>query len=65
MNPADILKATPLFSALDEAELKPLASCAGVRTYTTGELLFSEGERPGTSAEHRRTGQFGRRTPRI
>jgi len=44
MNPADILKATPLFSALDEAELKPLASCAGVRTYTTGELLFSEGE---------------------
>ena len=43
-NPAEILKSVPLFSALDENELKPLAACAGLRSYETGELLFSEGE---------------------
>ncbi len=43
-NPSDILKSVALFSALDEAELKPLAACAGMRSYSTGELLFAEGE---------------------
>jgi len=43
-NPSEILRAIALFSALDEAELKSLASCAGMRSYNAGELLFSEGE---------------------
>src|SRR6266567_7975696 len=40
----NVLKAIPLFAALDSAELDSLAACAGRRTYPAGELLFSEGE---------------------
>jgi CRP/FNR family transcriptional regulator len=43
-NASQILKGSPLFSALDESELKSLAAFAGVRRYAAGELLFSEGE---------------------
>jgi CRP/FNR family transcriptional regulator len=39
-----ILKATPLFAALDEAELAALAAHCGIRTYQAGEILFNEGE---------------------
>ena len=39
-----ILEATPLFAALNEAELNSLAARAGVRSYAQGEILFSEGE---------------------
>lgn len=39
-----ILKATPLFAALDDAELNSLASRCGIQSYASGELLFSEGE---------------------
>lgn len=39
-----ILKATPLFAALDEAELSALAARSGVRSYSQGEILFAEGE---------------------
>lgn len=41
---ANILKSNPLFAALDETELNSLAAFAGSRTYSPGELLFSEGE---------------------
>jgi len=44
VSPAETLKNVALFSALEDAELKPLAACAGVRSYAAGELLFSEGE---------------------
>jgi CRP/FNR family transcriptional regulator len=39
-----ILKATPLFAALDEAEVTSLAARCGIRPYSPGEILFSEGE---------------------
>jgi len=39
-----ILKATPLFAALDDAELNSLSARCGIHTYTAGEVLFSEGE---------------------
>lgn len=43
-SPKQILKSTPLFEALDEVELNSLAERAGARTYSQGEVLFSEGE---------------------
>jgi len=39
-----ILKGTPLFAALDDAELSSLAARCGVRRFSAGEVLFSEGE---------------------
>jgi CRP/FNR family transcriptional regulator len=39
-----ILKATPLFAALDESEITSLAARCRIRTYAPGEVLFSEGE---------------------
>jgi CRP/FNR family cyclic AMP-dependent transcriptional regulator len=39
-----ILKATSLFAALDDAELSALAARSGIRSYEKGEVLFSEGE---------------------
>ena len=39
-----ILKATPLFAALDDSEITSLAARCGIRPYATGEMLFSEGE---------------------
>jgi len=44
LNTAGFLKTIPLFSALDPAELNSLAACAGRRSYSPGDLLFSEGE---------------------
>jgi len=43
-SPGQILKNTPLFAALSDAELSSLASRCGVRAYAAGELIFSEGE---------------------
>jgi CRP/FNR family transcriptional regulator, cyclic AMP receptor protein len=43
-SPKQILSQTPLFAGLDDAELTSLASRCGVRTYSGGEILFSEGE---------------------
>jgi CRP-like cAMP-binding protein len=40
----EILKATPLFAALDDAEVNSLAVRCGIRPYSPGEILFSEGE---------------------
>ena len=39
-----ILKGTPLFAALTDTEIESLAARTVVRTYSTGELLFSEGD---------------------
>ena len=39
-----ILKATPLFAALDDAELNSLAARCGTHSYSAGEVLFTEGE---------------------
>ena len=39
-----ILKATPLFAALDESEIASLAARCGIRPWSQGEILFSEGE---------------------
>ena len=39
-----ILKSTPLFAGLDEAELNALSARSGVRAYEKGALLFSEDE---------------------
>jgi CRP/FNR family cyclic AMP-dependent transcriptional regulator len=44
VSPKQILKATPLFAALDEAELNSLAARCGIRPYSPGEILFGEGE---------------------
>jgi CRP/FNR family transcriptional regulator len=44
MSARSILKATPLFAALDEAEIGSLASRCGIRPWSQGEILFSEGE---------------------
>jgi CRP/FNR family transcriptional regulator, cyclic AMP receptor protein len=43
-SPKQILKATPLFAALDDSEITTLAGRCGIRPYTPGEMLFSEGE---------------------
>ncbi len=43
-SPREILRATPLFAALDNHELNSLAARSGVRSYSPGETLFSEGE---------------------
>lgn len=43
-SPRHILKATPLFAALDESEVNSLAARCGIRPYSPGEILFSEGE---------------------
>lgn len=40
---AEELKRTALFSALSDAELESLAACTIVRSYASGELVFSEG----------------------
>ena len=40
----NILKATPLFAALDDSEINSLAARCGLRQYSASELLFSEGE---------------------
>jgi len=39
-----ILKATPLFAALDESEISSLAARCGIRAYPAGEVLFLERE---------------------
>ena len=41
---AAALGETPLFAALDSSELASLSSRATLRRYSSGELLFSEGE---------------------
>jgi CRP/FNR family transcriptional regulator len=41
---AGTLKATQLFSALDDPEIVSLSRRTSVRRFTSGELLFSEGE---------------------
>jgi CRP/FNR family transcriptional regulator, cyclic AMP receptor protein len=41
---ANVLKATALFSALSDAELESLATRTLIRSYVSGELIFSEGE---------------------
>ncbi len=43
-NISRILKATPLFAALTEAEIAFLSARTAVRSYSAGEVLFSEGE---------------------
>lgn len=43
-SPKQILKATPLFAALDESEISSLAARCGIRPYGPGEILFTEGE---------------------
>lgn len=44
-SPKQILKTTPLFAALDDAELTSLAAHSGIHSYSAGEVLFTEGER--------------------
>ena len=44
VSPRQILKAAPLFAALDDAELISLAARCAIRSYSPGEILFSEGE---------------------
>lgn len=44
VSPKQILKRTSLFAALDDAELSSLAARCAVRSYSAGEILFSEGE---------------------
>lgn len=39
-----ILKGTPLFAALDDAELSSLAAHCGIKAFSAGEVLFSEGQ---------------------
>src|SRR3954469_7718012 len=39
-----VLKASPLFAALSDSEMEALAARTGSRSYSSGELLFSEGE---------------------
>ncbi len=43
-SPKQILKATPLFAALDDSELSSLAARCGMRQHGAGEVLFTEGE---------------------
>ncbi|MGO9893670.1 MAG: Crp/Fnr family transcriptional regulator [Bryobacteraceae bacterium] len=42
--PRQILKATPLFAALDESELNSLAARCRIQAYSSGQILFSEGD---------------------
>ena len=44
MTVREVLKATPLFAALNDAELDALAARAGLRSHPTGTLLFQEGQ---------------------
>jgi len=44
LTPKQILKAVPLFAALDDTELDSLAARSGMRSFENGQLLFSEGE---------------------
>jgi CRP/FNR family transcriptional regulator len=39
-----VLKKAPLFAALTDAEIQVLSARTGARSYSPGELLFSEGE---------------------
>jgi len=39
-----VLKAVPLFAALTDGEIASLAARTAVRSYASGELLFSEGD---------------------
>lgn len=41
---AQILKANPLFAALDPSELSSLAARCGAQRFSAGQVLFSEGE---------------------
>lgn len=43
-NISRILKATPLFAALTEVEIAFLSARTAMRSYSAGEVLFSEGE---------------------
>lgn len=43
-SPKQILKSTPLFAALDESEIAALAARSGIHAFSSGEVLFSEGE---------------------
>ena len=43
-SPKAILKATPLFAALDDSEVSSLAERCGIRPFSPSEILFSEGE---------------------
>ena len=43
-SPKQILKATPLFAALDDSEVTSLAERCGIHHYASGEVLFSEDE---------------------
>ena len=40
----EALKDAALFAALDESELNSLAARCGLRSYSPGEILFSEGQ---------------------
>ncbi len=39
-----VLKTAPLFAALTDSEIQVLSARSGARSYSPGELLFSEGE---------------------
>ncbi len=43
-NFVEVLRASPLFAALSDLEMKALSERTGSRSYSSGELLFSEGE---------------------
>jgi CRP/FNR family transcriptional regulator, cyclic AMP receptor protein len=40
-----VLKGSPLFAALSDSEMEALSARTASRSYSSGELLFSEGER--------------------
>ena len=42
-NLVEVLKTAPLFAALTDQEVQALSARTGARSYTRGELLFSEG----------------------
>ena len=44
VSPRQVLQATALFAALDDAELTALAARSGIRSFAQGEALFCEGE---------------------
>jgi CRP/FNR family cyclic AMP-dependent transcriptional regulator len=43
-SPVEVLKTAPLFAALSDPEIQALSARTGTRSYSPGELLFSEGE---------------------
>ena len=43
-NLLQVLKKAPLFTALTDMEIQALSTRTGARSYTPGELLFTEGE---------------------